>query len=374
MPKQLVIVGAGHAHLTMLANLGQCVAKGHRVTVINRSPYHYYSGMGPGLLAGTYQPRDVRFNIKRMAEDRGAAFIEDAVVRIDAQNKLLALASGTVVSYDVVSFNTGSDVPDSIPGTSGPAIFPVKPIVNLLAAQRFLIENMSRKPLEIVVIGGGPAGLEITGNVWKLVAEHGGRARITLLAGRRLMDRFPDRVRILALRSLQRREIEVVEGAHAAALEQGSVILDNGKVHAFDAAFLALGVTPSSLFRDSGLPTGPDNGLLVNRFLQSTIHPEIFGGGDCISLEGHQLSKVGVYAVRQNPFLKQNICAALDNGRMLPFVPQKNYLLIFNLGDGTAILNRAGLTLAGKFAWRFKDWIDREFMRKFQLSGERDEA
>jgi NADH dehydrogenase FAD-containing subunit len=374
MPKQFVIVGGGHAHLTMLANLEQCVEKGHQVTVISKSSYHYYSGMGPGLLAGTYQPGDVRFNIKRMAEDRGAAFIEDAVVRIDAQSRLLNLASGKAVSYDVVSCNTGSDVPAAISGASGPAIFPVKPIVNLLAAQRFLIESMSRKTIECVVIGGGPAGLEMAGNIWRLASRHGGRAHITFLTGRRLMARFPERVRMLALHSLQQRGIEVVEGAHASALEQDRVLMDNGKVHAFDAAFLALGVTPSSLFRDSGLPTGPDGGLLVNRFLQSTAHPEIFGGGDCISLEGHQLGKVGVYAVRQNPVLKQNICAALDNGRMVPFTPQKNYLLIFNLGDGTAILNRAGVTLHGNFAWRLKDWIDRRFMRKFQLSGEQSEA
>jgi NADH dehydrogenase FAD-containing subunit len=113
---------------------------------------------------------------------------------------------------------------------------------------------------------------------------------------------------------------------------------------------------------------------LVNRFLQSTAHPEMFGGGDCIFLDGHQLGKVGVYAVRQNPILMKNICAALDGGRMVPFLPQKNYLLIFNLGDGTAILNRRGITWDGRFAWSLKDRIDRGFMRKFQLSGERDEG
>jgi NADH dehydrogenase FAD-containing subunit len=374
MSKHLVIVGGGHAHLTLLANLSQCVARGHRVTVVNRSAYHYYSGMGPGMLAGTYRPQDVRFNIKKMVEDRGAAFIEDAVVRIDARDRLLHLASGETLPYDVVSFNTGSDVPAVIPGASGPTVFPVKPIANLLKAQRFLIETVSRKPADIVVVGGGPAGLEVAGNVRRLSAGRGGTARITLLAGGRLMAQFPDRVRELALRSLGRRGINVIEAVHATSLEQDRVNMDNGKALTFDAAFLALGVVPSSLFRDSGLPTGPDNGLLVNRFLQSTAHPEIFGGGDCIFLDGHRLGKVGVYAVRQNPILMRNICAALDGGPMIPFVPQKRYLLIFNLGDGTAILNRGSVTLDGSLAWRLKDWIDRGFMRKFQLSGERDEA
>lgn len=374
MKKQFVIVGGGHAHLTLLAHLDRCVARGHRVTVVNRSAYHYYSGMGPGLLSGTYGPRDVRFHIKRMTADRGALFIEDAVVRIDAHDRSLMLASGATIPYDVVSFNTGSDVPDLIPGSSGPAVFPVKPIANLIRAQRFLAELLGRKTAEIVVIGGGPAGLEIAGSAWKLAAGQGGRARITLLAGGRLMARFPERVRTLALRSLQRRGMEVVEGARAAALERGRVIMDDGMDRPCDAVFLALGVTPSPIFRDSGLMTGPDGGLLVNRFLQCTTHPEIFGGGDCISLEGHRLAKVGVYAVRQNPVLMRNICAALDGGPMVPFVPQKHYLLIFNLGDGTAIVHRKGITADGRFAWWLKDRIDRGFMRKFQLSGERDET
>jgi NADH dehydrogenase FAD-containing subunit len=250
----------------------------------------------------------------------------------------------------------------------------VKPIANLIRARQFLVELLAGRAAEIIVIGGGPAGLEMAGNICRLADGQGGRARITLLAGRRLMARFPGRVRMLALRSLQRRRIEAVEGAHAVALEQGRVIMDDGTTRACDAVFLALGVEPSTLFRDSDLPTGPDGGLLVNRFLQCPAHPEIFGGGDCISLEGHRLAKVGVYAVRQNPVLMRNICAALEGGPLVPFVPQKHCLLIFNLGDGTAILNRNGVTMAGRFAWWLKDRIDRGFMRKFQISGERVEA
>jgi len=45
----------------------------------------------------------------------------------------------------------------------------------------------------------------------------------------------------------------------------------------FDLAFLALGVQPSRIFRDSGIRTGPDGGLLINSFLQSVAHPEMFG-------------------------------------------------------------------------------------------------
>jgi len=72
-------------------------------------------------------------------------------------------------------------------------------------------------------------------------------------------------------------------------------------------AFIATGVRPASLFRDSGLATGEEGGILVNSYLQSVAYPEIFGGGDCISLEGHPLAKVGcVRGKRESDPLSQH--------------------------------------------------------------------
>ncbi len=53
----------------------------------------------------------------------------------------------------------------------------------------------------------------------------------------------------------------------------GTVRLENGEVLGADIVFVAVGVKPSSLFLDSGLPTGTDGGLLVNEFLQCVGHP-----------------------------------------------------------------------------------------------------
>jgi len=57
MGKHLVLVGGGHAHLTVLLNLAMYVERGHSVTLIGPSPYHYYSGMGLGCSPGSIFPR-----------------------------------------------------------------------------------------------------------------------------------------------------------------------------------------------------------------------------------------------------------------------------------------------------------------------------
>jgi NADH dehydrogenase FAD-containing subunit len=375
MGKHLVLVGAGHAHLTCLASLREFAARGHQVTVIGPAVHHYYSGMGPGMLGETYRPQEIRFNSQRLAEAGGARFVKALVSQVRPGGRRLVLSSGEEISYDVVSFNIGSGVPRqglSIPENAN--VFTVKPIEQLLCAQKSIVEQLGPKTPELLVVGGGPAGVEITGNLWRLVTNHGGAVRLTLVAGRQLLAGLPAKVREGALASFRGRGISVLEGVHLQEVQPGRVRLTDGRVLAFDFLFLALGVKPPRLLTDSGLPTGPDGGLLVNEFLQSTAYPDIFGGGDCIYFQPRPLDKVGVYAVRENPVLRDNLLAALEGGPLTPFKPQEAYLLIFNLGDGRGIFWKKNLVFHGRLAFWLKNYIDRRFMRTFQISGEIDEG
>ena len=180
------------------------------------------------------------------------------------------------------------------------------------------------------------------------------------------MPRHPESIRAKALTSLRKRNIEIVEECPVQEVKTGLVIESTGKSHPFDILFLATGVKPNTVFKDSGLETGPDGGLLVNRFLQHTKHPEIFGGGDCIYFQENPLDKVGVFAVRQNPVLLHNLMAALEGEDLKAFEPGGKYLLIFNLGDDTGILYKWSIQFGGKLAFKIKDIIDRRFMRTFQ--------
>jgi NADH dehydrogenase FAD-containing subunit len=374
MGKHLVLVGGGHAHLTVLLNIADFVQRGHRVTLIGPSPHHYYSGMGPGMLSGIYRPQEVRFQGKKMVEDRGGFFVEDRVIRINPDQRTLNLQSGNQIDYDVASFNTGSDVPlKSLVSAPRENIIPVKPVFNLLQARRWIIPRLKEKEMNFVVLGGGPAGLEVTANLWRLVQDNRGQARITLIAGSRLLGGLSERVRTLALGALNSKGIVVIEGKHGKEFAREEIRLVDGSSHSFDLAFVALGVQPSSIFADSGIPAGPDGGLLVNPYLQSVAHPEMFGGGDCISFAERPLAKVGVYAVRQNPILRHNLLAALEGKEMQPFIPQRDYMLIFNMGNGRGILWKKNFVWEGRLAFLLKDYIDRKFMKKFQVSGEREE-
>jgi NADH dehydrogenase FAD-containing subunit len=152
------------------------------------------------------------------------------------------------------------------------------------------------------------------------------------------------------------------------------MLLSDGTTLACDFAFIAVGVTPSQLFVNSGIPVGHRGELWVDRTLRSPDYPCLLGGGDCIAVEGMRLAKVGVYAVRQNPILYHNIMAALEGTAFKRFSAGSSPMLILNMGDGTGILWKKGLTIAGEMVLRLKNFIDRRFMRKFQVSGELEET
>jgi NADH dehydrogenase FAD-containing subunit len=75
MQKHLVLVGGGHAHMVTLKNLHSFIEKGYKVTVIGPSGFHYYSGMGPGMLGKTYTPDDIRFATEHVVTKQGGNFV-----------------------------------------------------------------------------------------------------------------------------------------------------------------------------------------------------------------------------------------------------------------------------------------------------------
>lgn len=370
MPKHLVFVGGGHAHLTALVNLRDTVRAGHCATLIGPSPYHYYSGMGPGLLSGIYRPAEARFHVKKMAQDRGATFIEDRVVRVDPARRSLVLGSGIEVRYDAVSFNTGSEVPMEFVQPGGDTHFPVKPIESLLAARRKIEETDIGRRLRVVVVGGGTAAVELAANLGHLAQESRRIGRITLVSRSNVLSDFPETARARARKALARWGVDSIEGVAAESIAKGVVRLENGATLEGDMVFVATGIRPSPLFRNSGLPTGEDGGLLVNDFLQCVGHPELFGGGDCISLAGSPLPRVGVYAVRQNRLLHRNLLAFLEGRPLQRFDPGGDHILILNLGGRRGLFRRKEIVWSGRLAFRLKHFLDTRFMRKFQVSGE----
>ena len=372
--KRLVFVGGGHVHLLCLKNTDRFVRDGAEVTLIGPDRFHYYSGMGPGMVSGFYRPEQVRFDIQTMVESRGGVFVQDKVRSIDKSSKTLMLQSGEKISYDVVSFNVGSYVPmDRIPGAQESAI-PVKPIERLQSVREAILNQVSDTDpkTRVLVIGAGPAGVELAGNIWRFARDQNRQVDITVANSRdRVLPNLTSKAGILAQASLTRRGIRILPNFRVARMENGAARSQSGDEVSFDVAILTIGIMPQRVFADSGLTTSEDGALLVDDHLESVDSADIFGGGDCIAIQGHPIDRVGVYAVREAPVLFENLLARLTGKPLSPFRPQGTYLLIFNLGDGSGIFVRGSWVWQGRLAFTLKNYLDTRFMERFQVSGER---
>lgn len=350
-----------------LENISRFVGKNIKVTVIGPSFYHYYSGMGPGMLGGSYTPEQIRFATQKVVQKQGGIFVRDSVIKIDPEMKIVYTSSGHRFPYDVLSINAGSFVPMDIMSENSDNVYAVKPIEKLKEASDKLRQLFAQKKGIVGIAGGGPSSAEVAGNVWQLAEkEKKHMPDIHIFAGKRFMSRFPESVRSRIMHHLENRGIKIHEKGYVTHIRNNQICLSSGDCLSVDFIFMAPGVRPSSLFESSGLPTGPDKGLLVNRFLQSVKYPDIFGGGDCIHFKDHPLDKVGVYAVRENPILLHNILAALEGKELEPFDSGPDYLLIFNIGGSIGVLKKGRIVFGGRIAFWIKHYIDTKFMKKFQ--------
>ena len=365
--RRIVFVGAGHAHLYALKRAAAFTRRGIEVVTIAPEDF-WYSGLATGVLGGRYEPAQDRVKVAALLRLIGSDghFIRDRVVALDPVARVLRLASGEAISYDVLSLNVGSEV-RPIAGEND-RVIAIKPLRNLAVLRDSLEKERAagRKP-RLLVAGAGASGCEIAANLRALLGATGGQ--ITLLSGTsRLAPAFPEWAAKRLARRLSELSITVRLTAPVKRIEGSTAVTGSGERCEFDFLINATGLHPPALLAESGLPVSERGELIVDEFLRSPGDPRVFGGGDCVKLRGRDLEKIGVHAVRQAPVLFANLLATLEGRPLRPFHPQRHCLLILNLGQGYGLARWAHLYWFGRSSFWLKDQIDRAFLARYQLS------
>lgn len=374
--QHVVLAGAGHAHVEVLRRLGARPVPGVRLTLVTPGLHTPYSGMLPGLIAGHYTFDQAHINTAKLSAYAGARLVLASVRNVDGKARTLSCDNGVTISFDILSLDTGST-----PNTAGVAgtvehAIPVKPIDRFLPAFEALIERARQAGWKrrIAVVGGGAGGVELM-----LALAHrlrrearasgsngGGPSFLLVTAEPELLTSFPESMRHRFLQIMMERGIAVFTAARVVCVASDRIELETGGDIAADEVLWVTEAQAPGWLRDTALPLDERGYLKVDACLRVESTAGIFAAGDMTAFAPHPLPKSGVYAVRAGPVLDRNIRSALTGQPLSRYRPQRDALYLITTGDRHAIGTRNGIVLEGDWVWRFKDWIDRRFMARYQ--------
>jgi selenide,water dikinase len=367
--KNVVLLGAGHAHLVFVKRWGMRPLPGVAVTLVSEAGVIPYSAMVPGHIGGDYSWDEITIDLVRLCQAVKVRFVAARVTGIDPRSRQVRFGARPPLAYDVLSLGLGS-LPACPPAAPSAAEWLVmRPLHTLLQKLDDLEERLrqSPRPFHLAVVGGGASGCELSLAVHKRFSEYSG-FRLTLLQGNdRLLPQFPARVARHFEHAMRQRGIAFrVSARVVGSSEDGLLLLEGGERIGCDAALWATEAAPPPLVRDSGLAVDAGGFLQVADSLQSLTDPAVFGTGDCVSFPGHPgLPRNGVYAVREGAVLFDNVAAFLREQSPRPFRPQPFCLYLLNTADGLAVLNYGPITWKGRWTRLLKNAIDRAWIRKF---------
>ena len=374
MPRDLVLVGGGHAHVQVIRRFAMGPLEGVRLTVVLDRPGAVYSGMVPGFVAGDYAAAECEIDVLPLARRAGARVVLAAARGVDAKAKTIALAGRPALPYDVASLDVGGTVRGlELPGVRAHALAtrPINGFVDRLEAA--LAEARARRgdgPLRVVVVGGGAAGVEIAFTLAARLHSQQVSAALTLVGdSEALLPGASPRLVRAATSEAARRGIRLRLGARVSRVEPQRVcFVGEAGAEPADLVLWATGAAPLALLADVDVPKDAGGFLRVRDTFQCVGHDDLFAAGDCAALDAHPwVPKAGVYAVRAGPILDANLRARCAGGALRRYRPQRDFLALLNLGGGRALGGKWGLAVSGRAVWRLKDAIDRRFVERFQV-------
>jgi NADH dehydrogenase len=337
------------------------------VTIIDRRNHFTFQPLLYQVALAVLSPANIASPIRSIV--RGKQNVEvlmDEAISFDLNARRVQLKSGAEMEYDYLMVATGAT--HSYFGHEdwaqyAPGLKTVEDAVEirrrvLLAfelAERQMLETGSHPPLNFVVIGGGPTGVELAGaisDIAKLYMRHDFRhidpakARVLLIeGGPRILAAYPEDLSKKAVEQLIALGVEVHTGLQVTDVQAGYVITGGKRLDAV-VTLWAAGVQASPLGQLLGFETDKRGCVLVNATLNPSGHPEIFVSGDLAHFEqnGKQVPGVAQPAMQMGDHVAKMI--AQDLARK----PRTDFRY-FDKGDMATI---GRLAAVAKIEWPFK--------------------
>jgi NADH:ubiquinone reductase (H+-translocating) len=376
---RVVILGGGFAGLTAAVALADAPV---RVTLIDRRNFHLFTPLLYQVAVGTLAPADIAPPLRRVLHrQRNAEVLLGEARGVDAERREVLLTDGMHIAYDTLIVATGAQPNyfgrDEWEGWA-PALKTLEDatevrrrvLLALEAAEREVDPELRAAWMTIVVVGGGPTGVEMAGALadvtrrslrgqYRRISSRD--VRIVLLhSGDALLQQFRPGLQRLTRRELERRGVEVRFNSRVTDVDAEGVTVAAGGGQTRIAARTVLwtaGVRPSGLGRSIGRSFGVEvdrrGRIPVEPDLSLAGHPEVLVVGDLAGALGEAeqgLPQLAAVATQQGRHAAEVVRARLEDRLPMPFVyrPRGNMATI---GRGDAIAEVGPIRFAGFPAW-----------------------
>jgi len=361
---RVLIIGGGFAGLHAATGLAKLPVD---VTLIDRRNHHTFQPLLYQVALAVLSPANIAQPIRSIFRDQAnIEVLMDEAISFDLDQRRVQMKSGALMEYDYLMVATGST--HSYFGKEewakfAPGLKTVEDATEirrrvLLAfelAERQMLETGSHPPLNFVIIGGGPTGVELAGaisDIAKLYMKRDFRhidpamATVMILeGGPRILPSYPEDLSQKAVDQLQALGVQVRTSARVTDVQPGHVMLGEERIDAV-VTLWAAGVQASPLGKLLGVETDKRGCVNVDLHLNPPGRPEVFVCGDLAHVvEGdRQIPGVAQPAMQMGDHVARMIGQDIDGK------PRTNFHY-FDKGDMSTIGRMAAVA---KVEWPFK--------------------
>ena len=367
--QQLVLLGAGPAHLQVLAQLAVQPLPQTQVVLVTPHPNPLVPGMLADLVAGHYTLDDCAIPLEPLVQRSGIRWMENSAVALDMAQQTLQLDDGSTLAFDWLSVNTSpvqdrASIENTLPGAREHALF-TRPAEAFAALWPRVVAMGEERPLRIAVVGEGPEGVELA-----LAARHRlPTAAVTLVCGPTAPGAlYAPLVQDRLLRLLKQRGVTVLQDV-AKSLHDGNVQLGCGAELACDVPVLAATPTPPLWLADSGLTLDPAGFPAVDVYQRSTSHSRVFAIGGGEAQTAHTSATANERDLHAGAALAHNLASAMAGTALKPHPTAAPAWRILSGGGRYAVGSWRGFSAQGRWVWWLKTWRDRRLVARCMRAG-----
>ncbi len=360
---RVVVLGGGFGGLGAALQLGDSDVD---VVLVDRHDYHTFQPLLYQLATGLLETSAVGHSLRDLVHDQDNVTIhKTSVTAVDLEARTVALAEMAPLAYDYLVLALGAEV--TFFGTPGAAehAFPMYTLEDAVRLKEHVLgrwEAADKDPslvddgaLDVVVVGGGPTGVESAGAIAELyrgdfAKDYPGisqeSARVVLVeAGPEIFAMFKPNLRAYAREALEKRGVEVVTGEAVASVSPTRITLKSGAEIATHTLVWGAGLQGNQLVRSLGLELEHGDRIPVGADLTVAGHPDVYAVGDIAAITDakteHVLPQLGSVALQSGEHAGKAIAKRVRTKEPKPF-RYRDKGTMATIGRGAAVVQMLG--------------------------------